>query len=44
MEGSGKLFGMENELEIVWIGTDIVTTSPFKIDIPASSKSIRFSA
>ena len=44
MEESRKLFRVENELEIVQIGTDVVTTFSFKIDVPASSKSIGFGA
>ncbi len=42
LERRRKLFGMENGMEIMWIGVDVVTTSPFKIDIPASSKSVGF--
>ncbi len=42
MKRSKKLIEVENRIEIVWVCTDIVTTSPFKIDIPASSKSIGF--
>lgn len=42
LERRRKLFGMENGMEIMWIGVDVVTTSSFKIDIPASSKSVGF--
>ncbi len=44
VERSRKLFGREYGAEIVQIGIDIVTTSPFKIDVPSSSKSVGFGA
>ena len=43
-ERGGKLLGSEYRAEILRISIDIVTTSPFKIDVPASSKSVGFCA
>ena len=42
MKGNGQLLIGKDGAEVLWICTDIVTTSPFKIDIPMSSKSVRF--
>ena len=39
-EGCGKVFGREDWAEVLRISIDIVTTSPFKIDIPSSSESV----
>ena len=43
-ERGRKLFGGEYRAEVLWIGIDVVTTSPFKIDVPTSSKSIGLGA
>jgi hypothetical protein len=42
-EGRSQLFRPENRAEIVRIGCGVVAISPFRVDVPASSKGIGLS-
>ena len=44
MKENRKLLIGKDGVEVLQICIDIVTTSPFKIDVPTSGKSVRFSA